>query len=109
MATMPADKQPQVVTSADNKVQILHHAGSVDNFGCYSIKGAVRNLSPESGVEVDIKVEYYDIKGIKIDSLEDSLNIPGPGGSRGFILIYPGLRPDDIYSYNIYPFRKNPA
>jgi hypothetical protein len=100
------EKQNQVITSADNKLAILHHAGSIDNFGCYSIKGAVRNLSPESNVEVEIKVDYFDAAGAKIDTEIDNLYIPQPGGSRGFIIIYPGLYHDDIRSYKIFPSLK---
>jgi hypothetical protein len=100
------EKQNQVITSADNILRILHHAGSIDNFGCYSIKGAVRNLSPESNVEVELKVDYLDAGGTIIDTEIDNLYIPQPGGSRGFIIIYPGLYHDDIRSYKIYPFIK---
>jgi hypothetical protein len=106
MSNSPAEKQAQIITSADNKLRILHHAGSIDNFGCYSIKGAIRNISPESNVEVELKVDYFDAGGVIIDTELDNLSIPKPGGSRGFIIIYPGLRHDDVCSYKIYPFIK---
>ena len=96
-------KQPQVITSADKKLQILNHGGAVDGFGNYTIRGAIRNVSPESDVDVEIKVDYYDSNGIKIDFEVDVLSIPKPGGSRGFMIIYPGLRHDDVQSYKIYP------
>jgi hypothetical protein len=107
MTVPPVEKQPQIINSTDNKLQILHHAGSVDNFGCYSIKGAIRNLSSEANVDIEIKVDYYNSEGVIIDKVTDLLNIPKPGGSRGFIIIYPGLRHDDIYTYKMYPFLKN--
>jgi hypothetical protein len=100
------EKQPQVITSADKKLQILNHAAGGDQFGCYTIKGAIRNISSESDVNVELKVDYYDANGIKIDSEVDVLSIPKPGGSRGFHIIYPGLRHDDVNSYEIYPFVK---
>lgn len=100
------EKQPQVITSPDQKLQILNHAAGGDQFGCYTTKGAIRNISSESDVKVEITVEYYDSKGIKIDSVVDSFSIPFPGGSRGFHIIYPGQRYDDIRSYRIYPSAK---
>ncbi len=103
MSVPPAEKQPQVITSPDKKVQILHHGGGGDMFGCYSIKGAIKNLSPESNVDVEIKVDYYDASGVKVETEIDRLTIPKPGGSRGFHIIYPGLHHDDIQSYKIYP------
>jgi hypothetical protein len=103
MPNPAVEKQAQVITSADNKLRILHHAGSIDNFGCYSVKGAIRNLSPEPNVEVELRVDYFDAGGNKIDTEMDTLYIPQPGGSRGFIIIYPGLYHDDISFYKIYP------
>jgi hypothetical protein len=103
----PVEKQPQVITSADNKLQILNHAAGGDQFGCYSIKGAIRNISTESNIDIEIKVDYFDADGIKIDSEVDLLSIPKPGGSRGFHIIYPGLRHDDVHSYKLYPCVKS--
>ncbi len=103
MAT-PVEKQPQVINSPDNKLQILNHAAGGDQFGCYTTKGAIKNISSESNVNVEIRVDYFDINGIKIDSELDAFSIPFPGGSRGFHIIYPGARYDDIRSYRIYPF-----
>jgi hypothetical protein len=104
VSKLPAEKQPQLITSEDNKIQILNHAAGGDQFGCYSIKGSIRNLSSESDINVEIKVDYYDINGVKIDTEVDTLYIPHPGGSRGFHIIYPGMRHDDVLSYKIYPF-----
>jgi hypothetical protein len=101
------DKQPQVINSPDNKVQIMNHGAAGDQFGCYMVKGAIKNISPESDLSVEIKVEYYDIKGEKMDTETDNLYIPFPGGSRAFHIVYPGNRHDDIQSYKIYPFTGN--
>jgi hypothetical protein len=107
MVMPPIEKQPQVIMSADEKVQILNHMAALDQFGCYSTKGAIRNISPESNLEVEIRVDYYDASGVKIDSEIDALTLPKPGGSRGFHIVYPGLRHDDVCSYRIYPGVKN--
>lgn len=104
--SVPIEKQPQVITSEDKKLQILHHGGGGDMFGCYSIKGAIKNLSTESNVDVEIRVDYFDSNGEKMDTEVDLLTLPKPGGSRGFHIIYPGLRTDDVRSYRIYPFIK---
>jgi hypothetical protein len=109
MSVQPFEKQPQVITSADRKLQILNHAAGGDQFGCYSIKGAIRNISTESDLDIEILVDYYDIHGIKIDTEVDALYLPHPGGSRGFHIIYPGLRHDDVHSYKLYPSVKKPG
>jgi hypothetical protein len=106
MSGPAAEKQSQIITSEDKKVQILNHAAGSDQFGCYMVKGAVRNISPESDIEIELRVEYFDIEGRKIDSEVDALTIPKPGGSRGFHIVYPGQRYDDVKSYKIYPFAK---
>ncbi len=103
------EKQPQVITSPDKKLQILNHGAAGDQFGCYMVKGAVRNISSESNVNVEIKIDYVDIDGRKIDTEVDALYIPFPGGSRAFHIVYPGNRHDDIRSYKIYASVKNPA
>jgi hypothetical protein len=102
MSIQPVEKQPQVITSEDKKLQIFHHGGSVDGFGCYSIRGAIKNLTPESNVNVEIKVDYFDIKGAKIETETDLLSIPKAGGTRAFFIIYPGLRHDDVCGYRLY-------
>ena len=107
MPTSPVEKQSQIITSKDNKLQILNHGAGGDQFGCYSIKGTIKNISAESEVNIEIKVDYFDINGELIDTEVDILYIPYPGGSRGFHIIYPGLRHDDVHSYKIYPFVKN--
>jgi len=101
MPTQPMEKQPQVITSEDKKLQILNHAAGGDQFGCYTLKGAVRNISPEAEVGVKMEVDYFDADGVKIDSVIDTFVIPFPGGSRGFHIIYPGNRHDDIRSYTV--------
>jgi hypothetical protein len=106
MSATPVEKQSQVVSSPDGKLQILNHTATLDQFGCYTIKGAIRNTGPESDVDVEIRVDYYDIDGKQIDTEIDVLVIPKPGGSRGFHIIYPGLRHDDVKSYRIYPSAK---
>lgn len=100
------EKQPQIITSSDNKVQILNHGAAGDQFGCYMVKGAIKNISFESNVSVEIRVEYYDLNGVKIDTEVDQLYIPFPGGSRAFHIVYPGYQHDDIRSYKIYPLAK---
>jgi hypothetical protein len=100
------EKQPQSITSADKKLQIINHSAGGDQFGCYMVKGAVRNISPESNIGVELRVEYFDINGKKIDSEVDVFEIPMPGGSRGFHIVYPGQRYDDIKGYTIYPFSR---
>ncbi len=107
MSNTSMEKQPQVITSRDNKVQILNHGAAGDQFGCYMVKGAIKNISSEPDVNVEIKVEYYDINGIKINTEIDDLYIPFPGGSRAFHIVYPGQRHDDIRSYKIYVSVKN--
>lgn len=98
-----AEKQEQQIASKDGKLRILHHAASIDQFGCYTLKGAIRNISSEAEVEAEIRVDYYDAEGAKIDSETDRLFIPFPGGSRAFHIIYPGNRHDDVSAYRVYP------
>ncbi len=107
MSVPPMEKQPQVILSPDKKVQIISHAGGGDMFGCFSIKGAIKNLSPESNLEVEIRVDYFNAAGVQVETETDHLMIPYPGGSRGFHIIYPGLNHDEVKSYKIYPFVKN--
>jgi hypothetical protein len=106
MPSDPAEKQAQVITSPDKKLQILNHAASWDQFGCYMIKGAIRNISPDPDIRIELKIDYFDIDGSKIDTEVDLLSIPKPGGNRGFHIVYPGLRHDDVKSYKIYPFTR---
>jgi hypothetical protein len=106
MSNPPSEKQPQVITSPDKKLQILNHGAAVDQFGCYMIKGAIRNISPEADVCAEITVIYFDSDGRQIDTEVDVLTIPRSGGSRGFHIVYPGQRHDDVKSYRIHPSTK---
>jgi hypothetical protein len=101
MAASPIKNQLQVITSPDMKLQILHHAGGGDMFGCFSIKGAIKNLSHESNVDFEIKADFYDANGVRLETEVDCLIIPQPGGSRGFHIIYPGLNHDEVKSYKL--------
>ncbi len=107
MPNAPVEKQPQLITSPDNKLQIISHAAAGDMFGCYTTKGVIKNISSEADVNVEIKVEYYDINGEKMDTEVDTFYIPFPGGSRAFHIIYPGSRYDDVKAYRIYPTAKD--
>jgi hypothetical protein len=107
MSMPPAEKQPQVITSDDKELQILHHTAGLDNFGGYAIKGALKNLSAESNIEAEIRADYYDLQGQLIDSEIEVLSIPRPGGSRGFLIVYPGLRYDDIHAYTLSVRKKS--
>ena len=94
MAIKPGEKQsqiatsPQVVTSPEGKVQIIHHSSYFDRFWCYCIDGAVKYISPEPKPSAEIKVDYYNINGELIDSEVEIVDFQESGITRSFCIMY---------------------
>ena len=97
-----AEKQPQVLSSSDNKFRILNHSIYYDRFGCACVEGAVKNLSDESGVIININIDYFDIDGEYIDSEVQALKHKYPGRAIGFHVMYSGRRRLEVRSYKVY-------
>jgi len=89
-----------------NKLEILHHTGSIDYFGAFLVEGAVKNLSAEKNINAEIIIDYYDKNGVRIDSDIDDVFLPFPGGSRAFYIVYSGEKIDEISYYKIFPSSK---
>ena len=99
---IPPEAKSQIITSPDGKSQIISHGnGYRDGLGSYCLEGVVKNISSEPDINVRIKIEYYDANGMSIDTEEDIVNIPRPGGTRAFYIPYAGLRRADVKSHKI--------
>ena len=98
---MAEEKQPQMITSADNKLQTLHHRMSANRFGHRVVEGALKNIGPDSGVSVEIKAEFFDADGILMGTEADILRKLGPGKTGAFEIVYSGDRRWDAKSYRI--------
>ena len=96
MAAQSEKGQPQVITSPDGKLQILHHRMSANRFGHRVVEGAVRNISSDSGVNAEIKAEYYDADGTLIGTEVDIVRRLGPGKTGAFEVVYSGERRWDV-------------
>jgi hypothetical protein len=89
--------RPQIITSPDKKSQIISQRRAyMDGFGSYTVEGVVKNISSESEINAEIKIDYYDIDRVRIDTEVDTVTIPKPGGTRAFYIPYSGLRRADI-------------
>jgi hypothetical protein len=67
-----------------------------DNFGSYVVEGVLKNISSESEINAKIKIDYYDVNKVRIDTGIDSFTIPKPGGTRAFYMTYSGRRRGEI-------------
>lgn len=101
---MPWDEaQPQILTSPDKKYQIMNHFRTHrDNFGTYGVEGVIKNISSEPEINAKIKIEFYGIDKVKIDSEDDNIAVLKPGGTRAFYIFYSGPRRGDIRYHKIY-------
>jgi hypothetical protein len=97
------DKQPQVITSADGKLQIIHNRSYVDRFGCYCVEGAVRNISRDSTLNAGIKIDYFDVNMKQIDTeIDATVRNLKPGVTVAFHTMYSGKRRGEIQYYHIH-------
>ncbi len=93
----PKEAQPQIITSPDKKSQIISQRRAyIDGFGSYTVEGVIKNISSESEINAQIKIDYYDFDGVRIDTEFDTVTIPKPGGTRAFYIPYSGLQRADI-------------
>ncbi len=99
MATL--EKQPQKVTSPDNKLQILNHRVYFDRFGCACVEGAVKNLTDRTDLIANLKVDYYDYDGIYINSEIQSLPVKYGHRAIGFHIMYSGPQSTETTYYKI--------
>ena len=97
MVVPAGEAQPQTITSPDKKYQIISHGRAYrDIFGSYVVEGVLKNISSESEINVKIKIDYYDIDKVRIDTGMDTFAIPKPGGTRGFYITHSGRRRGEI-------------
>ena len=96
------ETSPQVVTSPDEKFQILNHRSYYDRFGCYCIDGAVKYVSPEPNLSAEIKVDYYTMDGEFIDTEVGTVDFYESGGTSSFFIQYSGLRRSEIQHHVFY-------
>ncbi len=102
MAVKPDEKQPQVVTSPDGKLQIINHYSYNDHLGCHVMEGTVKYLSPEPNLAAEIKIDYYTMDGEFIDTEVDTVALHESGRTRAFEIMYSGERRRDIKYYRLY-------
>lgn len=87
--------------SPDNTIQTLHHRMSANRFGHRTVAGVVKNVSSDSSVIAEIKVEYYDEIGTLIGTEIEIVRILTPGKTAAFEVVYSGDRRWDIRNYKI--------
>lgn len=98
---MAEQKQTQEIMSPDNTIQTLHHRMSANRFGHRTVAGVVKNVSSDSSVIAEIKVEYYDEIGTLIGTEIEIVRILTPGKTAAFEVVYSGDRRWDIRNYKI--------
>jgi hypothetical protein len=100
---MPSkEAKPQIIISPDKKTQIISQRRAyIDGFGSYTVEGVIKNISSESEINAEIKIDYYDIDKVRIDTEVDIVTIPKPGGTRAFYIPYSGLRRCDIQYHKL--------
>ena len=98
---MAEEKQPQMITSADNELQTLHHRMSVNRFGHRVIEGVVKNISSDSNVNAEIKAEYFSTAGMLVGTEVDIVRRLKPGKTGAFEVVYSGEQRWDIKHYRI--------
>lgn len=102
MQTPKKEEQAQVITSPDGRLRIIRHRAYVDRFGCYCVEGAIRNISSEPYLNAEIKIDYYDINGQKIDTeVDKTVRALGKGVTVAFHTMYSGKQRGEIQYYKI--------
>ena len=101
MVKPPSEQQAQVITSPDGKAQILNHRKLIGRFGEVSIEGAVKNISSEPSLSVEVKAEYYDFDGEYIDCELDLLQNLEPNATSAFEAMFLGRRRGEVNSYKL--------
>jgi hypothetical protein len=106
MVTQSGKGQSQIIKSPDGKLQTLHHKMSVNRFGHRTVEGAVRNISPDSNVSAEIKVNYYNAAGILIGTEADIVRHLEPGKTGAFEVVNSGPQRADVKYYKILELRQ---
>ena len=98
---MSKDQCP-VVASPDNKLQVINQVAFRDGFGCYLIEGTLKNVGPDSDLDAEIKIDYLDASNARVDTELDRISVPKTGKTRGFYLVYSGVRRGEVKSHLLH-------
>ena len=102
MTMKSGEQQPQMISSADGMLQIIHNRSYLDRFGCYCVEGAVRNKSKDSHFNVEIKIDYFNGDKRLIDTeIDSSIVNLNPGATVAFHTMYSGKRRGEIKHYEV--------
>ena len=106
MVAPSEDVQPQLITSPNGRLQILHHKMSTSQFGHRIVEGAVKNISSDLKLSAQIRVSYYDAAGTLIDTEVDMVKHLEPGKTGAFEAVYSGPKRGDVKYYKIANLRQ---
>lgn len=87
--------------STNNKIQTLHHRMSANRFGHRTVAGVVKNISSDTSITAEIKVEYYGEIGELIGTETEIVRILTPSKTAAFEVVYSGDRRWNINKYKI--------
>ena len=102
MTISEVQEQGQEIISKSGKLKIIRHRAYIDRFGCYCVEGAIRNLSPESDLNAEIKIDYFSVDNQLIDTEIDlTVRMMGTGATVAFHTMYSGRNRGKIKYYRI--------
>lgn len=73
----------------------------VNRFGHRVVEGAVRNISSDANLSVEIKAEFYGADGTLIGTEVDMVRRLDPGKTSAFEVVYSGPQRPDVQYYKI--------
>jgi hypothetical protein len=93
--------EPEGSTVTTEKLQILSHSMTTNEYGNIVVKGTAKNISSSNFSYAEIKVKFYDASGALLDTWLDNINDLGPGETWSFEVMYLGLDTEKVKSYQI--------
>ena len=83
------------------KLQILSHSMSTDQFGFQHVKGIAKNVSSSTLSFARVKVKFYDAAGNLLSTSGDIISDLAAGETWSFEVIYAGTDSRQAESYKI--------
>ena len=90
-----------LTTPATEKLQILNHSSTVNEYGNVIVKGTAKNINSSTLSLAEVVAKFYNSAGELIGTSSASIKAVDPGEVWSFEIVYQGTNVKDITGYTV--------
>jgi len=95
------EKQKETKSASEEKIKILDHQMTHDEFGSLVVVGTAENVADKQLAYAEIRVKFYDKDDVLLETFMDNINDVDPRQKWKFEVMYPGMDTSDVDHYDI--------